>query len=153
MITENGIVTTANANIAQVRTIRSSACESCSSKDSCGEAENKKEMIITVTNTLNVKEGDQVVVGLNTGPMLLITSFLYLFPTLLLIIGAFLGNSIGLKYNYNASVCAILTGALFFAISFLIIRQKNAALSKNDKFKPFLVRKTARTMPSACIRS
>ena len=72
MITENGIVTDVNSSLAWIRTIRSGTCESCSSKDNCGTSHSgKKEMITAVKNTLNVKKGDQVVIGLETKPEVL----------------------------------------------------------------------------------
>jgi len=96
MITENGIVTKSNPSIAWIKTTRSGACESCSSKGSCGTENHQKEMIITVKNTLNVNTGDYVVIGLETRPILFVTFLLYVFPIILLLIGALIGNSLAL---------------------------------------------------------
>ena len=77
MITETGIVTATNSSLAWVKTNRAGACEGCSSKSSCGTASSQKELIVTVKNTLNVEKGDQVVIGIETGPVLFLT-FLFL---------------------------------------------------------------------------
>ena len=62
MITENGIVTQANQNTAWIKTIRSAACESCSSKDSCGTSHHgSQEMTVVVKNTIGA--GDSSVSG------------------------------------------------------------------------------------------
>lgn len=150
MITENGIVTSATQSIALVKTIRSGACEHCSSKDSCGTAENQKEMIVTVKNTLNVGEGDQVVIGLETGPVLFLTFLLYVFPIILLIIGAVIGDNIASLTQMNPSIVSMIFGFLFFGFSFYFIRKKNNSMSQEDKYKPFLVRKKNHIIPVNC---
>jgi len=145
MIKENGIVTKANPSVAWVKTIRSAACESCSSKDSCGTSGSLEEMIVTVKNTINVVKGDHVVVGLESRPMLFLTFFLYVFPIISLTIGAIIGDSIAPSFQKDPSLISMVMGFVFFGLSFLIIRMKNNSLSKKKKFKPFLVRKRVAT--------
>ena len=150
MITENGIVTDANSSVAWVKTTRSGACESCSSKGSCGTANSQKEMTITVKNTLNVGKGDHVVIGLKTRPILFLTFLLYVFPIILLILGALIGNSIAPSLQMDPSFISMISGFLFFGLSFYIIRKKNNSLSKKDEYKPFLVRKRSQVIPANC---
>ncbi|MDA8136114.1 MAG: SoxR reducing system RseC family protein [Desulfobacteraceae bacterium] len=151
MITENGIVTDVNSSFAWIRTIRSGTCESCSSKDSCGTSHsNKKEMIVTVKNTLNVKKGDQVIIGLETKPLLVVTFLLYVFPVILLILGAFIGNGIAPSFGTNPSLLALVLGCLFFCAAFFIIRKKSEALSTRESYKPFLVRKKSTPTSGGC---
>ena len=73
MITENGIVTQADTGTAWIKTIRAGACESCSSRESCGTGHSSREMVITVKNTLGVKQGDHVVVGIETKPVIFLS--------------------------------------------------------------------------------
>lgn len=150
MITENGIVTKANQSIAWIKTTRSGACESCSSKEGCGTAGSLKEMTITVKNTLNVEKGDHVLIGLETRPMLFLTFFLYVFPIILLIIGALIGNSLAPSLQMDPSFVSMISGFLFFGLSFYIIRKKNNSLSKKEAYKPFLVRKKPQIIPADC---
>ena len=150
MITENGIVTRTNKSTAWIKTIRSGACEGCSSKDSCGTSHSSKELIVTVKNTLGVEAGDQVVIGLETKPMLILTFFLYVFPILLLIAGAIIGDSLAPLLNMNKSFCAMILGFAFFGVAFLIIRNKQAKLTEKDEFKPFLIRKKRRPDSGPC---
>lgn len=150
MITENGIVTDVDATTAWIKTIRSGACESCSSKGSCGTAHDQKEMIVTVKNTLFVKKGDHVVIGLETKPVLFLSFLLYVFPIILLIAGALIGNSLAPALKMNPSFVAMISGFLFFGFAFYIIRKQNNSLSKNQAYKPFLVRKTSMVIPSNC---
>lgn len=142
MITEDGIVTHATPETAWIKTTRSAACESCASKDSCGVGHHpSEEMTITVPNTLGVKNGDHVLVGMDSAPMLFLSFFLYVFPIILLIIGALIGDALAPALEMNRSVLSMGFGFLLFAVAFLIIRKKQAGMSKKDKYKPFLVRK------------
>jgi len=151
MITENGIVTDADSSLAWVRTIRSGTCESCSSKDSCGTSHSgKKEMTVTVKNTLNVKKGDHVVIGLETKPLLVVTFLLYVFPVLLLILGAFIGNGMAPSFHINPSLLSLVTGSIFFCAAFFIIRKKSETLSTRESYKPFLVRKQSTAVSGGC---
>ena len=153
MITENGIVTSANSGTAWIKTIRSGACESCSSRESCGTATNQKEMIVTVKNTLNVQQGDHVVIGLETRPILYLTFLLYVFPILLLIIGALIGNFSAPLIDLNPSLFSMFIGFIFFGTAFVIIRKKNKTLSENSDYKPFLVRKKPQAVQANCTLS
>jgi sigma-E factor negative regulatory protein RseC len=141
MITENGTVTQTNKSTAWIKTMRTGACEGCSSKESCGTSHNAKELIVTVKNTLGVEKGDQVVIGLETKPMMFLSFLLYVFPILLLIAGAVIGDSLAPVLGMDKSFCAMILGFLFFGTAFLIIRKKHTILSQKDEFKPFLVRK------------
>ena len=150
MITENGIVISSNASLAWVKTTRSSACEHCTSKDSCGTSGDHKDMIVMVKNTLNVGKGDHVVVGLETRHLLFVSFLLYVFPIILLFIGAIIGNSLAPFFQMDPSFVSIISGFLFFGFSVYIIRKKNDSLSKKEEYKPFLVKKKPQANPSDC---
>jgi sigma-E factor negative regulatory protein RseC len=151
MITENGIVTDVNSSLAWIRTIRSGTCASCSSKDSCGTSiHGQKEMILSVKNTLNVQKGDQVVIGLEAKPLLVISFLLYVFPVLCLILGALIGNSLAPNFDVNPSLFSLVIGTFFFAAAFLIIRKKGRSLSMREAYKPFLVRKRSTPISGGC---
>lgn len=153
MITENGVVTTATESTAWIKTIRSGACESCSSKQSCGAAGSQKEMVVSVKNTLNVEQGDHVVIGLETKPIMFLTFLLYVFPILMLIAGALIGNFLGPVLTINASLTSMVIGFIFFGAAFLIIRKKNKSFSSQDSYKPFLVRKKPQAFAAGCTPS
>ncbi len=142
MITEDGIVTHATPETAWIKTTRSAACESCASKDVCDVSHHpSEEMTIIVPNTLGVKKDDRVVVGVNSAPMLFLSFLLYVFPIILLIIGALIGDFLAPVLEFNSSVLSIGFGFLLFVLAFLIIRKKQAGMSEKDEYKPFLVRK------------
>lgn len=141
MILEDGIIIRADNMYAQVETMKTSACESCSSKSSCMTSENLKNMIITVDNTLHVEKGDYVIVGLKTGSFILLSFILYVLPIILLIIGALIGNIISPYFIIDASLMSMITGGLFFGLCFYILKKNNKLFESKKEYKPFLVRK------------
>ncbi len=151
MITENGIVTRANQDTAWVTTTRSAACESCSSKDSCGAGHHgSQEMTVCVKNTLGVETGDPVVIGMETRPMIVLSFLLYVFPIILLVIGAFIGDSLAPVLGINKSLSAMIFAFSFFAAAFLLLRKRQTRLSEKNGYQPFLVRKRPSTAPEGC---
>jgi sigma-E factor negative regulatory protein RseC len=150
MITETGIVTNTNSSLAWIKTNRVGACEGCSSKASCGTASSQTEVIVTVKNTLNVEKGDQVVIGLESGPILFLTFLLYVFPIILLTAGALIGNAIAPYLEMNPSLISMIIGFSFFGFAFYFIRKKNNSFEQKDEYKPFLVRKKPHAVPAGC---
>ncbi|MCG8563820.1 MAG: SoxR reducing system RseC family protein [Desulfobacterales bacterium] len=150
MITETGVVTHATEEMAWVKTLRRGACEHCQQKDNCGTSHEIKELTVTVKNTLDVKAGDNVVLGIETRPMMFLSFFLYVFPIICLVIGSLIGDTYAPRFNLSPSAGAMLLGFSCFAAAFLIIRKKHATMSKNDAYKPFLIRKKKNAEPPAC---
>lgn len=150
MITEAGIVTSTYADTAWVKTTRSGACEACSSRKNCGTAHSAKEMVVKLENTLGVEKGDHVVIGLQTRPMLYLTFLLYVFPILMMIVGALIGDYIGPTFNMDNSISAMIGGFSFFGLSFIFLRKKNKSLSQNSSYKPFLIRKRPQAFQPDC---
>lgn len=151
MITENGIVIRATMETAWIKTTRSAACESCTSKDSCGTSHHgSKEMTVSVKNTLAVEKGDPVVIGIETRPMIYLSFLLYVFPIILLVIGAVIGDSIAPSLQLNNSLASMVLGFICFAAAFLVVRKKQADLSGKEEYKPFLVRKRSRSTLDHC---
>lgn len=155
MITENGIVTQADADTAWVKTVRAGACEACSARGTCGTAQSDvKEIVVSVPNTLRVKAGDHVVIGLKSAPMLFLAFLLYVFPVLFLIFGAFLGSGLAPRIpEANPSLISLVSGILFFVLAFFIIRRQNKSLSTRTGYKPFLVRKRPPGISTGCSMS
>ncbi len=140
MVTEEGIITGTTSSTAWVKTVRSSACEACEAKDSCHESSHSREMTVEVDNTLNADIGDRVAIGFRTGPLLQLTFMLYVFPIILLIAGAALGQAVAPMLHTDQSLTSLFTGIACFAAAFLIIRRLNNKLASQKKYMPFLLR-------------
>ncbi|MBF0204888.1 MAG: SoxR reducing system RseC family protein [Desulfamplus sp.] len=142
MMTKEGIITKIIGKTAWVKTRRSKSCDSCESRDSCGEHSRIQEMTIQIENSLNASTGDMVVVGFKSSPLLKIAFLLYVFPIILLIIGAAIGESISITLNTDKSLTSLIAGILFFTISFLVIRLINNAWANKKEYQPFMMRFT-----------
>ncbi len=140
MFTEEGIITGTNRSAAWVKTVRSKSCESCDACDSCESNDKSKEQIVQVNNTVNARVGDRVVIGFKTGPLLKLTFMLYIFPIILLIAGAAIGQTLAPRFGTDPSITSLLAGLACFALAFVIIRRISNSLSNNKEFKPFLIR-------------
>ncbi|MFH1154681.1 MAG: SoxR reducing system RseC family protein [Pseudomonadota bacterium] len=150
MVTEKGVITSTTSTMAWVRTMRSSACEACEAKGSCTEgAHGSKEMFVQVENTINARTGDQVIIGFQTAPLLKLSFLLYVFPVILLIIGAGTGQTMASSLGTDPSLTACLAGFAGFGIAFAAIRVSGKSLALRNEYKPFLIRISRKT-PAGC---
>ena len=146
MVTEKGIVTHISSSTAWIKTMRSSACEACEAKGSCTEgAHHSKEMIVKVENTINAKTGDTVVIGFQTAPLLKLSFLLYVFPVIMMLIGAGAGQAMASQIGWDTSLSACLAGLLGFGIAFVAIRISGKSLALKNEYKPFLIRISRKT--------
>jgi len=152
MVTENGIVIKTDADTAWIKTIRSSACEGCASKDSC---EGGKEGQVEALNAIGAKTGDAVVVGFETGSFVKISMLVYLFPVFSMAAGAVLGSHIARIYGFDLTNASALFAFSFLGLSFLIIRMTSSLLAGNDKYQARIVkiRKNLSDSGASCARS
>ena len=91
-----------------------------------------------------------MVIGIETKPMIVLSFLLYVFPIILLVIGAVIGDSLAPALQTNNSITAMVTGFSLFGLAFLIVKKKQASMSKKDEYKPFLVRKKSGSAVDGC---
>lgn len=145
MATEEGIVFkmgAPGAGTAWVKTTRSSACESCSSKDTChgdGGGEGM-DMEVEARNTAGARVGDRILLNLETASLLKATFLLYVFPILAMIAGAVLGQTVAVTRGMDPSGLSALFGFLFFGLAFIVIRITGRRLSNNASYKPEIIK-------------
>lgn len=140
MATEEGIVTKVNSTTAWVTTIKSSACESCAAKSSCSTLASGEEMKVEAINTSGATVGDRVVIYFETSSLLKLSFFLYIFPILIMLVGALIGHKIAPFFNLDRSVFSAVCGFLFFFLAFLFIKSKGRKLSKKNQYKPKIIK-------------
>ena len=152
MATEEGIVFklgASGAGTAWVKTTRSSACESCSSRGACHADGGGKEMEVEAINTVNARVGDRVVLNIKTTSLLKATFLLYVFPILAMIAGALVGQTVAGMRGSDPSGLAALFGFLFFGLAFIAIRIVGRILSKDASYKPEIIKIRGRQPISA----
>ncbi|MBN1903928.1 MAG: SoxR reducing system RseC family protein [Deltaproteobacteria bacterium] len=138
MISEQGIVERIKRNSALIKVAKSSACNHCTSKDSCSVPD--KNMVIEVKNSLNAKVGDLVEVSVPEGTFIVLSLMIYIFPVAALMAGAFLGNYLSTLLDTDPSLTAIITGALFLFASFVILKLIDRKKDTRDKYIPNMTR-------------
>jgi sigma-E factor negative regulatory protein RseC len=142
MATEEGVVIKigASAGTAWVKTIRSSACDSCSSRHACHAEESGKEMEVEAKNTAGAQVGDRILLNINSACLLKATFLLYIFPVLAMFVGALIGQAVAEKQGMDVSALSALFAFLFFGLAFLLIRIIDRHLSRNASYRPEIIK-------------
>ena len=122
MATEQGIVIKTDSRTAWVKTIKSANCAGCSAKGFCHTKNVGEEMEVNAINEAGARKGDRIVLSFETSSLLKATFLLYVFPILLLIIGAAIGQEIAPKFDFNPSGFSAIMGFIFFFAALLIIK-------------------------------
>ncbi len=120
MLSEQGIIEKVTDQKATVRVRRSSDCAHCSSRISCDIS--NSDMLVEVSNDLQAKVGDLVEISIPEGTVLKLSVFVYLFPVIALMIGAFLGEFIADFLQSRSSWPAIFLGMIFFGLAFCVLK-------------------------------
>ena len=97
MITETGKVVALKGSQAWVRTIRASACQSCSARSGCGQkvlasASGGRANQVLVDNAIGADVGDEVTLGIDEQALLGASVMVYAWPLLLMVTGSLCGH-------------------------------------------------------------
>ena len=119
---------------AFLKTSNKTSCGECPSKASCGSVKLFKPVvdndIIKIKNTLDLKEGDSVVLELPPSKLLLGTFLVYLLPLFSLIAFAVLGKTLG------GEGVSILAGLAGLGVSLVLVRKFIAKKTISQQFIP-----------------
>jgi len=97
-------------------------------------------MEVKAINEAGAKVGDRIVLSLTTSSLLKATFLLYVFPILLLIVGAVIGQQLGSFLNFNSSATSAIVGFLFFSVAVWVIKHRANHLAKRDDYRPKIIR-------------
>ena len=140
MATEKGIVTRVFNKTAWVKTSRTSSCEGCTSRRSCNIAEGGQEMEVEALNDVGAKVGDRIVISIDSAALLKVSLMLYVFPILLMLIGAALGQKLAPVLNLNPSALSAALGITCFVIAFWVIRIRSKKMARKKEYQPRVIR-------------
>ncbi len=101
---------------------------------------NTNEMEVKAINEAGAKEGDRIVLLFETSSLLKATFLIYVFPILLLMIGAAIGQEIALSINLDPSGFAALMGFSFFFAAVLIIKIRANKMAQKNEYHPKIVK-------------
>jgi sigma-E factor negative regulatory protein RseC len=140
LATEQGIVIRINSEATWVKTVRTSACEGCSAKGSCHTVGGGQDMEVKALNEAGAQVGDRIVLSFANTSLLKATFLVYVFPIILLIVGAALGQTLAPLMALNPSVLSVLLGFSFFFGALLIVKVRASQMAKKNAYQPKIVK-------------
>jgi len=140
MATEHGIVVRTDSREAWVKTVKSGSCEGCSARGACHSLSQSGDMEVNAINEAGAKVGDRIVLSFETSSLLKATFLLYVFPILLLIIGAVIGQETAPYFNVNPSGFSAAIGFSFFFAAVLLIKVKANKMAKKNNYRPKIIK-------------
>jgi len=140
LATEQGIVIKTDSSAAWVKTIKTGDCAGCSARGSCHSLGNNDAMEVKAINEAGAKAGDRIVLLFETSSLLKATFLLYVFPILLLIIGAAIGQELAPHIDFNPSGLSALTGFSFFIVAVLIIKARANKMALKKEYRPKIIK-------------
>jgi sigma-E factor negative regulatory protein RseC len=140
LATEQGVVLRTDSQTAWVKTVRSSACEGCSAKGSCHTMGGAQDMEVKALNTAGARVGDRIVLSFETTSLLKATFLIYVFPIILLIVGAALGQILAPIIDLNASAVSVSLGFVFFFIALIIVKARANKMAKKNAYQPKVIK-------------
>lgn len=141
MATEQGVITRVGIGTAWIKTTRSEACKGCSARNSChAMGGDEVEVEVEVVNEVNAQPGDLVVIRFETTSLLKATFLIYTFPILCLLAGALVGRELSSLLDWGESTSAAIVGFSAFIVSMLFVYFKANRMSRQDQYRPHVLR-------------
>jgi sigma-E factor negative regulatory protein RseC len=140
MATEQGIVIRTDSKGAWVKTVKTGSCEGCTARGSCHSLAEHGEMEVNAINEAGAKVGDRIVLSFETSSLLKATFLLYVFPILLLVIGAAIGQASAPYFGLNPSGFAAILAFSFFFAAVLTVKLKADRLARKNAYRPKIIK-------------
>jgi sigma-E factor negative regulatory protein RseC len=143
MATEEGIVIKAGGiapRTAWVKTTQSSACKSCSQRNSCNGDSQGKEREVEAINLVGAKAGDLIQISIDTGALLKATFLLYIFPVICMLMGGVAGHKLGAGLGTNPSPISALIAVICFLGAMFIVRLRAGRMALKMEYRPKITR-------------
>lgn len=141
MIEEPGIVLAVDTDGVWVATQRKTTCGSCSVKAACGQgilnslSADKQPHTIKVRSDLQLREGDQVTLGVSENALVRSAFLVYMLPLL-----AMLASAIAVSTLEVSEPWVILAGVLGFVGGVTIVRFLSARYLNETTMQPVVLR-------------
>jgi sigma-E factor negative regulatory protein RseC len=97
-------------------------------------------MEVAAINDVGARVGDQILLSIKSTTVLKVSFMLYIFPILLMLIGAVIGQNLAPLFNLNPSGLSAALGISCFIISFVLIRLTGNRLAEKKEYRPHIVR-------------
>jgi len=154
MIETEAVVVKIEHAVAYVQAERKSSCSGCS-ESSCGTSVlanffGQKTPLYRASNEVGAKVGDRVVVGMNESALFKGTLLLYLFPLLLLFVGAVTGSALAVTADVKDGYSV--AGAFIGLVAgFLGLKLLSSKTGLGRQFQPVILSRMV-DMPVRLVR-
>ncbi len=154
MIEESGVVIKCTGEFADVETERKSSCGGCSANVVCGTAVlakvfGRRRSIVRVVNSIEAKEGDMVVVGLQDGVLVRSSFVFYIVPIITMIAGAILSEVFAGRLGLTITEpISIIGGLLGLMLGLWLARRFSDKVSTDEHYQVVMLRHEHQ---SACV--
>ncbi|CAA6818202.1 MAG: Unknown protein [uncultured Thiotrichaceae bacterium] len=144
-IEERASVVAIDGKFAEVLPVGQSACKSCSSNSGCSTNAfafflSGKKSNMRILNALNAKVGDEVLIGIPSGALMMSTTLAYVIPLLFLLLGALFGQIV-FSYNngWNTEVGSMIFAGLGLLAGFVISSWFAKIVSLLERYQPVIL--------------
>jgi sigma-E factor negative regulatory protein RseC len=106
-----------------------------------------RDMEVKAINTAGAKVGDRIVLSFETPSLLKATFLIYVFPIILLIVGAVLGQMLAPVIDLGPSASSVLLGFAFFFTALVIVKVRANKMAKKKAYQPKVIKILDRRQP------
>jgi sigma-E factor negative regulatory protein RseC len=99
-----------------------------------------QDMEVQALNTAGARVGDRIVLSYETPSFLKATFLIYVFPIILLIVGALLGQMLAPILDLSPSALSILLGFAFFFIALVIVKARANKMAQKNAYQPKVIK-------------
>lgn len=151
MLEESAKVIAIVDNNVIVESIVKSSCSACKQVDNCGSGQVAKaiphrKLVVNLVNDLNVKLGDEVILGIPEGSLLASAWQVYFLPLLGFILFAVLGQYSSIWLNISHEFLTIIAAFIGAFIGFKFAAKLHCRLTIQENLTPKLLRKQLETI-------
>jgi len=93
-------------------------------------------MEVKAINSVGARVGDRIVLSFETASLLKAAFLIYVFPIVLLIVGAALGQTVAPLIEFSPSGLSALLGFAFFLIALFIIKARANKMARKNDYQP-----------------
>ena len=130
MIEEQARVIAVSDDVAEVATLRHSACGDCAAQSGCGTSLlaawfPQRQLTFRLHNRIDARVGDTVVVGLNEGALQRSSLLLYGLPLAGLLVGAITGERFSASLTWPSELGGVIGGLSGLIAALWVVRRES----------------------------
>ena len=140
MAIEQGVVLRTDSEAAWVKTTRSSACEGCTARKSCHTIGDSQDTEVKAINLAGARAGDRIVLSFESKSLLKATFLIYVFPIILLMAGALIGQMLAALIELNSSLPSVVIGFAFFFTALAFMKARANKMAEKNAYQPKVIK-------------